>query len=102
MLWMDASSRALYTVSDCWGDSPSTRARALGVPPRPYFMAIVLSLIATLAIALWTGGWVDRAQRWGLVFAELLALTMVAIAITCRVPRYRDAPFPVAERIKPE
>ena len=70
MLWMDASSRALYTVSDCWGDSPSTRA--LGVP-RPYFMAIVLSLIATLAIA-----------------------------ITCRVPRYRDAPFPVAERIKPE
>jgi len=101
MLWMDASSRALYTVSDCWGDSPSTRARALGVP-RPYFMAIVLSLIATLAPALWTGGWVDRAQRWGLVFAELLALTMVAIAITCRVPRYRDAPFPVAERIKPE
>jgi hypothetical protein len=27
MLWMDASSSALYAVSDCWADSPSTSAR---------------------------------------------------------------------------
>jgi len=53
---------------------------ALGVP-RPYLMAIALSLAAALAPALWTGAWADRAQRWGLVFVELLALTMVAIAI---------------------
>jgi hypothetical protein len=64
-------------------------AWALGVP-RPYLMALALSLAAALAPALWTGGWVDRAQRWGLVFAELLVLTTVAIAIT-RVPRRRRA-----------
>jgi hypothetical protein len=60
---------------------------ALGVP-RPYLMAIALSLAAALAPALWTGAWADRAQRWTLVFAEQLVLTMVAIAIT-RVPRRR-------------
>ena len=64
-------------------------AWALGVP-RPYLMALALSLAAALAPALWTGGWVGRAQRWGLVFAELLVLTTVAIAIT-RVPRRRRA-----------
>jgi purine-cytosine permease-like protein len=62
-------------------------AWALGVP-RPYLMAIVLSLAAALAPALWTGAWVERAQHWGLVFVELLALTIVAIAIM-RVPRRR-------------
>jgi hypothetical protein len=54
--------------------------------PRPYFMAIALSLVAALAPALWTGAWADRAQRWGLVFAELLALTIVTMA-SAPVPR---------------
>ena len=73
----------------------------LGVP-RPYLMMIVLSLAAALAPALWTGEWVSRALRWGLVCSELLALTIVAIAIRRRVPRYRDAGLPIAERVKPE
>jgi len=54
---------------------------ALGVP-RPYLVAIALSLAAALAPALWTGAWAERAQRWSLVFVELLALTIVAIAVT--------------------
>jgi hypothetical protein len=61
---------------------------SLGVP-RPYLMAIALSLAAGLAPALWTGAWVDRALRWALVFAELLVLTIVVIAVT-RVPRRRS------------
>jgi hypothetical protein len=73
----------------------------LGVP-RPYLMMIVLSVAAALAPALWTGEWVSRALRWSLVCSELLALTMVAIAIRSRVPRYGDAALPIAERIKPE
>ena len=56
--------------------------------PRPYLMAIALSLAAALAPALWTGAWADRALRWALVFAELLVLTIVVIAVT-RVPRRR-------------
>jgi len=65
-------------------------------------MMIALSLAAALAPALWTGEWVGRALRWGLVCSELLALTLVAIAIRSRVPRYGDAALPIAERIKPE
>jgi hypothetical protein len=60
---------------------------SLGVP-RPYLMMIALSLAAALAPALWTGAWADRAERWLLVFAELLVLTFVALAVT-RVPRRR-------------
>ena len=60
---------------------------ALGVP-RPYLIAIALSFAAALAPALWTGAWADRALRWALVFAELLVLTIVVIAVT-RVPRRR-------------
>ena len=60
---------------------------SLGVP-RPYLMMIALSLAAALAPALWTGAWADRAERWLLVFAELLVLTLVALAVT-RVPRRR-------------
>ena len=54
-------------------------AWSLGVP-RPYLMMIALSLAAALAPALWTGAWVGRAERWILVFVELLALTIVAVA----------------------
>ena len=59
----------------------STATWAFGVP-RPYLMAIALSLAAALAPALWTGAWAERAQRWSLVFVELLALTIVAIVVT--------------------
>ena len=61
---------------------------ALGVP-RPYLMAIALSLAAALAPALWTGAWAERAQRWGLVFTELLTLTVVAIVIARLRRRHR-------------
>jgi hypothetical protein len=54
-------------------------AWSLGVP-RPYLMMIALSLAAALAPALWTGAWMGRAERWILVFVELLALTIVAVA----------------------
>jgi hypothetical protein len=47
-------------------------------------MAIALSLAAALAPALWTGAWADRALRWALVFAELLVLTIVVIAVHAR------------------
>jgi len=73
---------------------------ALGVP-RPYLMAIALSLGTALAPALWTGAWVDRFQGWGLVFIELFGLTMVAIVIA-RMSRRRDARHPVGERIRPK
>jgi hypothetical protein len=62
-------------------------AWVLGVP-REYFVGIALSFCAALAPALSTGGWADRAQRWGLVFAELLALTIAVTAFTLR-PRRR-------------
>ena len=55
----------------------------LGVP-RPYLLVIALSLCAGLAPALWTGAWVDRAQHWGMVFCELLALTVIVTGITLR------------------
>lgn len=74
---------------------------SLGVP-RPYLMAIALSLAAVLAPALWTGAWADRTLRWGLVFTELLALTMVATATTRRVTSCRDSVRSVAEETKPE
>jgi len=74
---------------------------ALGVP-RPYLMAIALSLVAALAPALWTGAWVGRGLCWGLVFSELLILTMVVIVIRRRVPRHRDAALPAAKSIKPQ
>jgi hypothetical protein len=76
-------------------------AWSLGVP-RPYLMAIALSLAAALAPALWTGAWSNRALRWSLVFAELLALTMVTIAVTHCVSRQRDTALPGAEGTKPE
>jgi hypothetical protein len=62
-------------------------AWALGVP-QPYLVGIALSLAAALAPALWTGAWADRAQRWCLVFGELLALTVAVVALT-RVSRRR-------------
>ena len=62
-------------------------AWVLGVP-REYFVGIALSLGAALAPALSTGRWADRAQRWGLIFAELLALTTAVTAFTLR-PRRR-------------
>jgi hypothetical protein len=58
--------------------------------PRPYFMGITLSLGAALAPAIWTGEWAPRARSWGLVFCELLALTMVVTVCTFR-PRRRQA-----------
>jgi hypothetical protein len=64
-------------------------AWSLGVP-RPYLMMIALSVAAELAPALWTGAWAHRAPCWVLVFAELLALTFVAIAVT-RVPWRRGS-----------
>jgi hypothetical protein len=53
----------------------------LGVP-RPYLVIVTLSLAAALAPVSWTGAWAERAQRWSLVFAELLLLTTVTIATT--------------------
>jgi hypothetical protein len=76
-------------------------AWSLGVP-RPYLMAIALSLAAALAPALWMGAWSSHALRWGLVFAQLLALTMVTIAITHCVSRPRDTALPGAEGTKSE
>ena len=67
-------------------------AWALGVP-RPYFMVIALSLGAALAPALWTGVWAERAQRWVIIFGELLALTIVVTAVTLR-PRRRGVALP--------
>lgn len=64
-------------------------AWTLGVP-REYFVGLALSLGAALAPALWTGVWGDRAQRWGLVLVELLALTAAVTAVTLR-PRRRSA-----------
>ena len=59
--------------------------------PRPYLLVIALSLCAGLAPALWTGAWVERAQRWGTVFGELLALTVVVTVVTLRPPRRESA-----------
>ena len=61
----------------------------LGVP-RPYLLMIALSLCAGLAPALWTGAWAERAQQWGMVFCELLALTVIVTGITLR-PRGRES-----------
>ena len=61
----------------------------LGVP-RPYLLTIVLSLCAGLAPALWTGAWLPRAERWGTVVCELLALTVVVTAFTLG-PRRRES-----------
>jgi hypothetical protein len=61
----------------------------LGVP-RPYLLMIALSLCAGLAPALWTGDWADRTLRWGMVFFELLALTVIVTGITLR-PRRRES-----------
>ena len=58
--------------------------------PRPYLLVIALSLCAGLAPALWTGAWLERAQRWGTVFGELLALTVVVTVVTLR-PRRRES-----------
>jgi len=63
-------------------------AWSFGVP-RPYFMGIMLSLGAALAPAIWTGAWAHRFRSWGLVFCELLALTMVVTVCTVR-PRRRE------------
>ena len=51
---------------------------------------IALSLCAGLAPALWTGAWAERAQQWGMVFCELLALTVIVTGITLR-PRGRES-----------
>lgn len=61
-------------------------AWSLGIP-RPYFMGLALSLGAALAPALWTGAWAGRAQRWLLVFGEMLALTILVTALTLRQRR---------------
>jgi len=75
----------------------------LGVP-RPYLLVIGLSLCAGLAPALWTGTWADRAQHWGMVFGELLALTVIVTGITLR-PRRRESMgrgVQAAAKIKPK
>lgn len=56
---------------------------ALGVP-LTYLLVIALSLCAALAPALWTDAWLDRARGWGLVFGELLVLTLAVTAFTLR------------------
>ena len=77
-------------------------AWTLGVP-RPYLLMIALSLCAGLAPALWTGVWLPRAERWVMVFCELLALTVVVTAVTLR-PRRREADRGVqgAAKVKPK
>jgi hypothetical protein len=64
---------------------------AFGVP-QPYLVGIALSLGAALAPALWTGAWVEYAQRWGLVFGELLVLTVLVTGFTLRPRRRRTVP----------
>ena len=59
--------------------------------PRPYFVLTAMSFGAAMAPALWTGAWADRAQRWAIVFGELVALTAVVAAVTVR-PRRRRSP----------
>ena len=91
-LWF-ACNRHFGMARFCKGEVWWFPSWTLGVP-RPYFLAIGLSFAAALGPALWTEAWADRAQRWGLVFAELLALTMATIAAT-RVPwRRRDTTLP--------
>ena len=65
-------------------------AWSFGVP-RPYFMGLALSLCAALTPALWTGEWAHRAGTWGLVFIELLALTIVVTICTIRSRRRHPA-----------
>jgi hypothetical protein len=50
--------------------------------PRPYLIAIALSVAAALSPAVWTGAWVDRVHRWAVVFGELLGLTVLVMVIT--------------------
>ena len=57
--------------------------------PRPYLVGLALSLCAGLGPALWTGAWAERAWQWGIVFAELLALTVIVTAVTLRPPALR-------------
>jgi len=75
---------------------------ALGVP-QPYLLALALSLCAALAPGLWTGAWADRAQRWGLVVGEMLALTIIVTAFTLR-PRRRASARAThgAAKVKPK
>jgi hypothetical protein len=73
---------------------------ALGVP-RPYLMGIGLSLAAALAPCFWTGGWAGRAQRWGLVLAELLALTSIVIVIAL-FSRRRESVLGAPRKVNPE
>jgi hypothetical protein len=75
-------------------------AWALGVP-RPYLVGIALSAAAGLAPALWTGAWADRVQRWGLVFCELLTLTIVVMVGTLLLRR-RETTLPAGGRVNPE
>jgi len=58
---------------------------------------------AALAPALWTGAWADRAQRWGVVAGEMLALTIIVTAFTLR-PRRRDSARAIrgAAKVKPK
>jgi Na+(H+)/acetate symporter ActP len=79
-------------------------AWTLGVP-REYFVGVALSLCVALAPALWTGAWADRAQRWALIFGELLALTTAVTALTLRSRRQTAALFRGirdAVRVKPK
>jgi len=75
----------------------------LGVP-RPYLLMIVLSLCAGLAPALWSGAWAERAQQWGMVLGEMLALTVIVTGITLRPRRRESAARRVqgAAKIKPK
>jgi hypothetical protein len=86
-----------------YGGSWEREADLLAVP-QPYLLAITMSLCAALAPALWTGAWADCAQRWGFVFGELLALTVLVTAVTLR-PRRRELPVPRAAgpvKVKPK
>ena len=75
----------------------------LGVP-RPYLLMIVLSLCAGLTPALWSGAWAERAQQWGMVLGEMLALTVIVTGITLRPRRRESAARGVqgAAKIKPK
>ena len=79
-------------------------AWALGVP-QPYLLLVGLSLAAALAPALWTGAWVDRAQRWALVLGELLTLTIIVTVVMIgwrrhESPRARGVRDPVKVKQK--
>ena len=65
-------------------------------------MGLPLSVCAALAPALWTGRWVERAQQWGFVLGELLALTIAVTALSMRRAMAPARDIGDAARVRPK